>query len=74
MTTFIPGTDGIQLLFLNESQLQETFGSHIRHGVEVILVTAAELRDAKEMEDEEQILWPNGGMVFGTRLGGWNLA
>jgi hypothetical protein len=53
MTTCIPGIDGIQLLFLNESQLQETFGSHIRHGVEVILVTAAELRDAKEMEDEE---------------------
>lgn len=49
----IIGIDGIQLLFLNESQLQETFGSHIRHGVEVILVTAAELRDAKEMEDEE---------------------
>ena len=51
---FFPGIDGIQLLFLNESQLQETFGSHIRHGVEVILVTAAELRDAAAMEDEDR--------------------
>ena len=46
----IIGIDGVQLLFLDESQLNETFGSRFRHGVEVILASAAELREAREME------------------------
>ena len=51
----IIGIDGIKLLFLNDVQLEETFGAHFRNGVEVIMMNSAELRDAnaQEMEDEE---------------------
>lgn len=46
------GIDGVQLLFLNESQLEETFGARFRHGVEVTLVTAEELRSARAAEED----------------------